>query len=150
MVKVKWSRLLAASVAMAACLSTRATAGDAAGQAAGATVLSERHYWRKHYTFFPPKFASTQPAATNPAPARKQTADSLYAAEFCAAPPADWKGPDFDDGPWLLRRGREFVTGDGRLMQYTTLDAADGSTCPRRTGPLQRASHASAACRRMK
>jgi len=125
MVKVKWFSLLAASVAMAACLSTHATAGDAADRAAGATVLSERHYWRKHYTFFPPKFASTQPAATNPGPAEKQAADSLYAAEFCAAPPADWKGPDFDDGHWLLRRGREFVTGDGRLMQYTALDATD-------------------------
>lgn len=101
--------------------------GDAAAapEAPVTLVLSERHFWRKHYTFLPPKFATTQPAATNPTPERKSAVDSLYAADFAAPPPAEWSRADFDDSAWPLRRGREFVTGDARLMTYTTIDATN-------------------------
>lgn len=121
--------MLRVVVALAVCiwhpLSARAepAAAVAPNRPSGTVVLSEKHFWRKHYTFIPPGFATTRPAATNPQAGSDAAADSLYSAEFAAPPPEEWTAPDFDDSGWLLRRGREFVTGDGRLMTYTTLDA---------------------------
>ncbi len=112
------------SPAAAAAETAAEPAADQATQPAGQVVLSEKDFWRKHYTFLPPRYATTQPAAQEPV-AKAQDVDSLYSAEFAAPPPADWTAADFNDAGWLLRRGREFVTGDGRLMTYTTMDATN-------------------------
>ncbi len=112
------SRILATAGTLAVAMMVPAARGQTpatgAASAAGGAVLTERSFWRKHYTFIPPRYAATGAAATAPKP---QPADSIYEARFGAPPPADWADGDFDDGDWLIRRGREFVCGDGRLMQ---------------------------------
>ena len=93
----------------------------------GKVILTQEHFWRKHYTFSPPK------VTLDGAKANKIDTDSASRAKFLAgrylsglrtpAPPAGWEQPDFDDSAWQLARGRQFVVGDGRAMKYTSADA---------------------------
>ncbi len=83
-------------------------------------VLTGEDYWRKHYTFFPPRLSAAAAAAagveTDP-PAREKYLSRFYHPGFrTPPPPAGWARRDFDDADWLLRRGREFVVGDSRLI----------------------------------
>ena len=92
------------------CLGGGADQAGAAPARPGETtlLLSEKHGWRKHYTFRRPEFAG-QGEVKSPAnvPGSVPVADSVYSL-FAAAPPREWTRPDFDDGGWLLARGREF------------------------------------------
>jgi len=110
---------------MAALLAAAPAAGAGAAEtpappAGTTTVLDQKDYWRKHYTFFPPRLSvrAAKAAGVETDLASRET----YLARFyhsgfrTPAPPAGWTQPDFDDGDWLLRRGREFVVGDRRLM----------------------------------
>ncbi|KKK53576.1 hypothetical protein LCGC14_3093410, partial [marine sediment metagenome] len=114
-----WTRQrFAAAVAIAMLLCVPAAP---AAPAAEKLLLSEKNYWRKHYTFFPPTYVddATKPDPTRPA----EGIDGLYRTTFSAVPPAGWAGSAFDAGYWPLRRGREFVCGDGRAMEYKSPDA---------------------------
>ena len=80
-------------------------------------LLSEKHFCRKHYTFFPPRLAVKAAKAlgmdTGPA-ARADYFKRLYASGLeTPPPPADWARVGFDDSGWLLRRGRD-LTDCGR------------------------------------
>ncbi|MBM4039625.1 MAG: hypothetical protein FJ290_14045 [Planctomycetes bacterium] len=99
-----------------------------AGQAApaGEAVLSQRHYWRKHYTTFPPAFS---------ADAGPQRPDSL-AAMFPEPPPANWAAPDFEDSDWFLAPGLEFEHGVKNLKLIGEMSQEEISTRLRGTDPF--------------
>jgi len=85
------------------------------------TVLTERHFWRKHYTFFPPK-ASRASARAKGLPtddaARAKFLSRFYFNGIKTPPPsADWKSFAFDDSGWQLSRGRQFTCGDRRVRR---------------------------------
>jgi len=86
-------------------------------------ILSEKHFWRKHYTFFPPSL-SVQSAEAAGLPADADSRAKLFAKTHdmglrTPPPPPEWRSPDFPDGDWLLYRGRDFSTGDGRLIRIS-------------------------------
>ncbi len=104
-------------VCAAACLAaTGCVAAEPAGGPApvAAVLLTEKHFWRKHYTFFPPRLSVKAAAAlkldTGPA-ARTDYFKGQYVSGFETPPPAHWVHGDFDDSGWLLRRGRDLSHG---------------------------------------
>jgi len=82
-------------------------------------VLTERHFWRKHFTFFTPRVsaASAKEAGidADPAARARHLARFHYGGVQTPAPPPAWVGPDFDDTTWQIARGRQFIVGDKRL-----------------------------------
>ncbi len=93
----------------------------------GEALLTQRHYWRKHYTTFPPVFADEGAQAPRP--------DSL-AAMFPEAPPSNWAAPDFDDDDWLLAPGQEFEHGVKDLKLIGEMSQEGISTRLRGTDPF--------------
>ena len=121
-----WTRgtLLRTVCCLASCL-----AAAPQGRAAGKVVLGERHFWRKHYTFFPPSISAGAARAAGlatDAAARARFLAKTHDLGFRTPPPAPrWTSAGFDDADWLLYRGREFVCGDWRLMEYLTMDVTN-------------------------
>jgi len=107
-------------------LTGRAWAGAPASGPARNVLLAETDYWRKHYTFLPPKVSAQAARAAgigaDPASRAKHIARFYHSGFATPPPPAGWAGADFDDASWLLSRGRQFVVGDGRLMRYHSPD----------------------------
>jgi len=112
-------------------------AGVAAGQAPPAKppvpgrpaelILSGEDTWRKFYTFFPPgisvKTAEAKGLPTDEKSRREHLTECYVPGFETPPPPAGWTAPDFDDSQWLPSRGRQFVCGDGRAMEYLPADA---------------------------
>ena len=93
------------------------------------TLLTEKHYWRKHYTFFPPRVsvASAKGAGidTDPAARMQYLARFHHSGLQTPPPPAGWTRPDFDDSGWQIARGRQFVVGDRRLIKRSSPDTTN-------------------------
>jgi len=112
-------------------LASEAASGPAsAGPAsAGKTVLSQKHFWRKHYTFFPPSLSAKAAKAlgldSDRASRTEFLARHFYSGFETPPPPEQWRQPDYDDAAWLLERGRQFVCGDSRAMKYNAPDATN-------------------------
>ncbi|HUT31956.1 MAG TPA: glycoside hydrolase domain-containing protein [Planctomycetota bacterium] len=104
-------------------------AAGLAGQAApeGDVVLTQRHYWRKHYTTFAPVFAGDGVPAPKP--------DSLVAM-FPEPPGAGWSAPGFDDSGWLLAPGLEFEHGVKNLRLLGEMSQEEISARLRGTDPF--------------
>ena len=104
------------------------TAGPASAPAVAARiVLTEKHFWWKHYTFFPPRLsvAGAKAAAVELGDAsRAKALEKHYHSGFqTPLPPEAWKAAEFEDAAWLLERGRQFLCGDSRAMSYARPDA---------------------------
>ena len=117
---VPWTGLASFGRAMAA------EGATAPPTPAGRLILSERHFWRKHYTFFPPSL-SVKSAEAAGLPTDAESRAKFFAKThdmglLTLPPAAEWKAPDFPDGDWLLRRGREFGSGDGRIRGSSMAD----------------------------
>lgn len=116
------------AMALWLCLACPAASAEAPAEA-GTTVLNERHFWRKHYSFFPPRLSIKAAEAAGvelDEGARATFLARHYHSGFHSPPPAEgWRAPGFDDSAWLLERGRQFVCGDSRAMEYTKPDATN-------------------------
>jgi hypothetical protein len=81
--------------------------------------LSDRHYWRKYYHFFPAslsvKSAKAEGLPTDP-DSRWKFMAGVQKNVRTPAPPAGWTTPEFDDREWTLVRGRQFLVGDMRMI----------------------------------
>ncbi len=93
----------------------------AAAEPSGQTVLTAEHFWRKHYTYIPPRVsvasAEQHNLATDPA-ARAKPLEKFIRVGFESDPPPDgWTRPGFDDSEWSLHRGRQFVSASGGYSQ---------------------------------
>ncbi|HUU43506.1 MAG TPA: glycoside hydrolase domain-containing protein, partial [Planctomycetota bacterium] len=80
-------------------LSALLLAAEVLSAADGTVLLTEKHIWRKHYTFIPPAFADGAPAG--------RPGDGIHTI-FTAVPPAVWTHVVFDDTSWLMGRAGEF------------------------------------------
>ena len=120
--------LLALAAAGGLLLSVPGDCRAAGPASAGVAVLTQRHYWRKHYTTFPPVFAGD--GAPHP-----QKPDSL-AAMFPKPPPSGWAAPDFDDSGWLLAPGLEFEHGVKNLRLLGEMSQEEISARLRGTDPF--------------
>ena len=122
-----WTRQrFAAAVAIAMLLCVPAAP---AAPAAEKLLLSEKHYWRKHYTFIPPKVsvqaAKAKGLPTDAASRAKYLARFYFTGIQTPPPPADWVKLDFDDSAWRIARGRQFHVGDRRVLAGTPIDGTD-------------------------
>lgn len=114
-------------LAMVAGQADRAVAGSQPETApAEMLLLSETHYWRKHYTFFPPRVSVKSAKAAgidlDPAARTKYIARFHHGGIETAPPPAAWARIDFDDSSWQIARGRQLVVGDRRLNKRSPSD----------------------------
>jgi len=122
----RWKR---AYLAVTAMLAATALAAGAPAETAGEVVLSEKSFWRKHYTFIPPKLsikaARAAGEATDPA-SRAKYIDRFYFLGFdTPPPPKEWTDAAFDDSAWQVMRGRQFTFGDSRVAASTPVDGTD-------------------------
>ena len=84
-------------------------------------VLTAEHFWRKHYTYIPPRIseraAKAAGIATDPASRAKALAKRCRSDWSTPAPAAGWMKPSFDDSSWSQSRGRQFVSASGGYSQ---------------------------------
>jgi hypothetical protein len=109
-----------------------AAVGQAADERSRIAVITDQDLWRKHYVFGPLVFAPDDSGRT---PRSSAAPDSVYQL-FQGPPPSAWTAPEFDDGAWLLRPGREFVHLLGDVKQAAALDADATSAYLRGTDPF--------------
>ena len=106
---------VAACLAATGCVAAEPTGGPAP---VAAVLLTEKHFWRKHYTFFPPRLSVGAAAALKTDTGSAAPAD-YFAGQYAsgletAPPPAEWVQHGFDDSAWLLRRARDLSHGARR------------------------------------
>jgi len=100
----------------------------AAGAAAeSVVVLDETDYFRKHYTFFPPRLAMAAAKAVDcgtTVEARQKYLARFWTPGFRTdPPPKEWTGAKFDASDWLNRRGRDLRVGDHRHIRRSLPNA---------------------------
>ena len=106
-----------ATVGILVILASAAAAQEPQKQA----VLTGEQFWRKHYTYMPPRMSAASAKANNleadPA-ARAKPMEKYSRLGFETAPPPEaWVQPDFDDAQWAPCRGRQFVSASGGYSQ---------------------------------
>ena len=104
--------------ALAICCVLTSTVSAAPG---GKTVLTAEDFWRKHYTYLPPRVSAASAEAhglPTDADARAKAIAKYVRTGLQSPPPAaGWAGRDFDDAGWPLLRGRQFVSASGGYSQ---------------------------------
>ena len=114
----------------------RADSATAKAQA----VLTAEHFWRKHYTYIPPRVsglaAKSAGLATDPASRAKALAKRCRSDWATPAPAAGWMKPGFDDSSSSQSRGRQFVSASGGYSQMKYLPHNRTSAHLRCTAPF--------------